>query len=64
MHEMTQDFFLHNLRYERNSLCELTAVKMDHVKLVTGRRLGRSSMAVGMVFSDAPGPRTPPAVMV
>jgi hypothetical protein len=64
VHEMTQGFFLRDLGYERNSFCELAAVKTDHRKLATGRRLRRSSTAVGMAFGSAPSPRTPPAAMV
>jgi hypothetical protein len=40
VHEMMKGFFLRDLGYERNSFFELTAVKMDHGKLVTGRQLG------------------------
>jgi hypothetical protein len=62
--ETTQGLFLHDLGYERNSFCELTAVKTDHGKLVMGRWLGWSSVAVGMTSSGAPAPRTPPMAMV
>jgi hypothetical protein len=61
---MTQDFFLCDLGYERNTFYKLTVVKTDHGKLVMGRRLGRSSMAVGMASGGTPAPRTPPTVMV
>jgi hypothetical protein len=64
VHETTQGFFLRDLGYERNSFCELTAVKTDHGKLATGRRLGRSSTMVGTASGGAPAPRTPPAVTV
>jgi hypothetical protein len=64
VHETKQGFFLHDLGYERNSFCELTAVKTEHGKLTTGRRLGRSSTVVGMTSSGAPAPRTPSAVTV
>jgi hypothetical protein len=62
--ETTRGLFLHDLGYERNSFCELTAVKMDHGKLVMGRWLRWSSVAVGMASSGAPAPGTPPMVMV
>jgi hypothetical protein len=52
------------LKHEKNSFCELTVVKTDHGKLMTGRRLGRSSTTVGMASGGAPATRTPPAVMV
>jgi hypothetical protein len=64
VHETKQGFFLRDLGYERNMLCELSMVKTDHGKLATRRRLGRSSTAVGTAFGCAPAPRTPPAVMV
>jgi hypothetical protein len=64
VHETKQGFFLRNLGYERNSFCELTAVKTDHGKLATGRRLGRSSTAVGMASNSAPATRTPPTATV
>jgi hypothetical protein len=64
VHKTTQSFFLRDLGYERNSFCKLTMVKTDDRKLVTGRRLGWSSTAVGMAFGGAPAPRTPPAVTV
>jgi hypothetical protein len=60
----TQGFFLGDLGYERKSFCELTTVKTDNGKLATGRRLGRSSMAVGSASGGAPAPRTPPTVTV
>jgi hypothetical protein len=61
VHKMTQGSFLHDLGYERNSFCELTTVRTDHEKVAMGRRLERSSTAVGMASSGAPAPRTPPA---
>jgi hypothetical protein len=64
VHETTQGFFLHDLGYERNSFCELTAVKMDHGKLATGRQLGWFSTAVGMASGGALAPSTHPAVTV
>jgi hypothetical protein len=50
VHETKQGFLLRDLGYERNLFCELTAVKMDHRKLATGRQLGRSSTVVGVVL--------------
>jgi hypothetical protein len=64
VHETTWGFFLRDLGYERNSFCELTVVKTDHGKLATGRRLGWSSMAVGMATGGAPASRIPPAAMM
>jgi hypothetical protein len=64
VHETKQGFFLRDLGYERNSFCELTAVKTDHGKLAMGRRLEWSSTTVGMASDDALTPRTPPAVTV
>jgi hypothetical protein len=64
VHETTQGFFVRDLGFERNSFCELTAVKMDHRKLATGRRLRRSSTAVGMASDGASAPRTPLAATV
>jgi hypothetical protein len=64
VHEMTQGFFLRDLVYERNSFYEVIVAKPDHGKLATGRRLGRSSTAVGMASGGALAPRTPLAVMV
>jgi hypothetical protein len=63
-HQTRCGFFLRGLGDERNLFCELTTVKMDHGKLVTGRRLGRSSTAVGMASGSSPAPRTPPVVAV
>jgi hypothetical protein len=40
VHKTTQGFFLRDLGYERNTFCELTALKMDHGKLATMRQLG------------------------
>jgi hypothetical protein len=62
MHKTMQGFFLHDLGYERNSFCELTAMKTDHGKLATRRRLGRFSMAEGMASGGASALGTPPAV--
>jgi hypothetical protein len=64
VHKTMQGFFLRDLGYERNSFCELTAVKTDHGKLAMGRQPRRSSTVVGMVSSGAPFPRTPPAAIV
>jgi hypothetical protein len=64
VHEMMQGFFLHVPGYERNSFCELTAVKTDHEKLAMGRWLERSSTTVGMASGSTPSPRTPLAVTV
>jgi hypothetical protein len=62
--KMKQGFFLHDLGYEGNSFCEFTAMKMDHGKLATGRRLERSSTTVGTTFGGALAPRTPSAATV
>jgi hypothetical protein len=64
VHETMQCFFLRDLGYERNSFGKLTALKMGHAKLATGRRLERSSMVMGTASGGAPAPRTPPSVMV
>jgi hypothetical protein len=64
VHHLRQCFFLHDLHDERNPICPLTAVEMNHWKLVTGRRLGRSSTAVGTASGGVPAPRASPAVAV
>jgi hypothetical protein len=64
VHETRQGSFLRDLGNERNSFCELTVVKTDYRKLVTGRWLGQSSTTVGMASDGAPAPRTPLAMMV
>jgi hypothetical protein len=46
IHQTLNGFFLRDLGEERNSFCTLTMVEMDHRKLVMGRRLGGSAMAV------------------
>jgi hypothetical protein len=64
MHHLRWCFFLRDLHDERNPICPLTMVEMNHGKLATGRRLGRSSTAVGTTFGGAPAPRASPTVAV
>jgi hypothetical protein len=52
VHKTMQGFFLRDLGYERDSFCELTATKPEHRNLALGRRLRRSSMAVGTTSDD------------
>jgi hypothetical protein len=60
MHHLRRCFFLRDLHDERNPICPLTMVETNHGKLATGRRLGRSSTAVGTTSSGAPAPRASP----
>jgi hypothetical protein len=64
VHKTKQGFFVRDLGYERNSFFELTAVKTNHGKLATGRRLRQSSMVVGMACGGTSAPRTPPVATV
>jgi hypothetical protein len=64
VHKTKQGFFLRDLGYEMNSFCELTMVKTEHGKLVTGRQLGWSSMVVATASGGALAPRTPLVVTV
>jgi hypothetical protein len=55
-HQTPIQFFLRNIGYERNSFCNLTVVKTDHGKLVTGRQLRSSTTVVVVTSGDAPAP--------
>jgi hypothetical protein len=57
VHHLRRCFFLRDLHDERNPICPLTAVETNHGKLAMGRRLGRSSTAVGTSSGGAPAPR-------
>jgi hypothetical protein len=53
LHQMLNDFFLHDPGDERNLFCTLTMVETEHEKLAIKRRLGGSAMAVAVTSSGA-----------
>jgi hypothetical protein len=60
VHKMKQGFFLHDLDYERNLFCPLTAMEPGHKRRSMGRRLGRRLAAVRSSSDEASASRSSP----
>jgi hypothetical protein len=61
-HQKLNGFFLRDLDDERIPFCSVMAARTDHERLVTWRRLGRSSTTTRVASSGAPvATQTPPS---
>jgi hypothetical protein len=56
VHETKQGFFLHNLDYERNLFCPLTAVELGQQRRSTGRRLAAVRSSSGEASTSRSSP--------
>jgi hypothetical protein len=59
-HQTPIRFFLHDIGYERNLFCPLTAVELGHKRRSTGRRLRRRLAVVRSSSGEAPTSRSSP----